>query len=438
MQNCRMFGARGFGAVSDHFGFEKLVVKNCEVEELFDLELIIGGSNQEPVSIEITTLLCLSHLPDLKCIWKGPPNLISWIHLGDIEVGNCASLKKSLFTQSIAQKLSGLRTLYVYNCEELEYIVGPKDYSLQDEEQSCSFSDTCLSLLRKIKVEDCGSLKFVFPLSVAQGLPSLEEITINGACRLEQVIGDDRTNERATDKEILFPQLRILKLQDLPCLRRMVPAGYSLSSSSVVKVKEVFIKNCSIEELFDLREEIDTLSHEKRQQMSHSSTGAHTGLLNLQKIEVEECSNLRTLFNTIVAGALPKLNLITIKNCQNLETILAMGDGHSAHDYDLVERTCMPELRQIYIEGCHKLKSVFPLSVGQKLTQLTSCRIIDCPILGEHLTPIKESTGNIATPTKGSTGNLTTYIFLILVLIFCIFLLYLAPRFLDSLLKSCT
>ena len=103
-----------------------------------------------------------------------------------------------------------------------------------------------LKRLREIKVEGCDRLKFIFPLSVAQRLPSLQEIVVKGARQLEQVIGNDEGKGQANNEESVLPYLRILKLEDLPCLSPIFPIVYGLSRLSIAKLKEVFISNWNI------------------------------------------------------------------------------------------------------------------------------------------------------------------------------------------------
>ncbi|KAJ8449981.1 hypothetical protein Cgig2_029343 [Carnegiea gigantea] len=290
---------------------------------------------------------------------------------------------------------------------EVEYITEPSDHHVEGEEESFS-AVTYLERLREIKVEGCDRLNFIFPLSVAQRLPSLEEIIVKGARQLEQVIGTDERKRRAKNEESVLPYLRILKLEDLPRLSRIFQTGYSSShepeainlkylwkgSFNPCHLQQIVVRNCpTLEYIFEPIDQKD--EHGQGSHLSCSS--ASTDLCNLSHIELRvvsirirgiedvcsvyqlhylthleiiECPDLRTLFTSTVARALKTLEQIKIKSCQSLDTIRALGEGHSVDEIDLIEPTCFSSLWQIEIEGCHKLQSVIPFSAAQKFTKL--------------------------------------------------------------------
>ena len=83
------------------------------------------------------------------------------------------------------------------------------------------FPSGSFGFLRKVEVEDCDSLKFLFSLSMARGLSRLKEITITRCKSMGEIVPQGRKEIKDGDDAVnvpLFPELRYLTLQDLPKL----------------------------------------------------------------------------------------------------------------------------------------------------------------------------------------------------------------------------
>ncbi|CBI22343.3 unnamed protein product, partial [Vitis vinifera] len=73
--------------------------------------------------------------------------------------------------------------------------------------------------LRKVEVEDCDGLKFLFSLSVARGLSRLVEIKVTRCKSMVEMVSQGRKEIKEDTVNVpLFPELRHLTLQDLPKL----------------------------------------------------------------------------------------------------------------------------------------------------------------------------------------------------------------------------
>ena len=83
------------------------------------------------------------------------------------------------------------------------------------------FPSGSFGFLRKVEVEDCDSLKFLFSLSMARGLSRLKEITMTRCKSMGEIVPQGRKEIKDGDDAVnvpLFPELRYLTLQDLPKL----------------------------------------------------------------------------------------------------------------------------------------------------------------------------------------------------------------------------
>ena len=73
--------------------------------------------------------------------------------------------------------------------------------------------------LRKVEVEDCDRLKFLFSLSVARGLSRLEETKVTRCKSMVEMVSQGRKEIKEDAVNVpLFPELRSLTLEDLPKL----------------------------------------------------------------------------------------------------------------------------------------------------------------------------------------------------------------------------
>ncbi|XP_035541833.1 probable disease resistance protein At4g27220 isoform X2 [Juglans regia] len=145
----------------------------------------------------------------------------------------------SLFPYYLIQSLKNLEILEAKYCYSLEVIFELE--GLNVEESNYIFNNlTVLGLqdlpkllhiwkkgprdikgfnnLRLLKVENCFSLKCLFTPSIAKLLVKLEEIDVGGCHEMEEIIGKESGDEEKRDHVIAFPQVKYLKLQNLPKL----------------------------------------------------------------------------------------------------------------------------------------------------------------------------------------------------------------------------
>jgi len=95
--------------------------------------------------------------------------------------------------------------------------------------------------LRIVKVEHCDKLKFVFSSSIARGLSQLEELEVS-ECRImeEIVVTEELGAVEETILKVLFPQLKLLILKELPILKRFCKG----SNIKFPSLKDLRIDHC--------------------------------------------------------------------------------------------------------------------------------------------------------------------------------------------------
>ncbi|KAL3612746.1 hypothetical protein D5086_003766, partial [Populus alba] len=96
---------------------------------------------------------------------------------------------------------------------------------------------------------------------------------------------------------------------------------------------------------------------------------------NLTTLKVRKCDRLTHVFTINIIASLVQLEVLKISNCEELEQIIAK-DNDDENDQILsgsdLQSSCFPNLCQLKIRGCNKLKSLFPVAMASGLKRLRS------------------------------------------------------------------
>ncbi|EOY12420.1 Cc-nbs-lrr resistance protein, putative [Theobroma cacao] len=192
-------------------------------------------AEQEVPPLSNLTCLELKSLPELSCIWRGPTHFVSLRLLKTMKIQWCTKVVY-LFSPILAQTLVHLEELDIQGCDSLNLIIEVEN---SDEVVSNMDSNLLWERLRSLRIARCKSLEYVFPITLAQGLPKLESLGVIDCPRLKHVFGMakkkngpeakemdmDEANE--TDRhDIELPQLKDLRLENLERLRSFCPKNY--------------------------------------------------------------------------------------------------------------------------------------------------------------------------------------------------------------------
>lgn len=84
--------------------------------------------------------------------------------------------------------------------------------------------------LIKLQFHTCGSLRNIFSVIVAKGLVQLQELDIKSCNMLEEIIvaEEDEKEDQSNKEKIVLPQLRSLRLRNLPNLKSFYNGIYAL------------------------------------------------------------------------------------------------------------------------------------------------------------------------------------------------------------------
>ncbi|MED6178066.1 hypothetical protein PIB30_104171, partial [Stylosanthes scabra] len=170
---------------------------------------------------------------ELRFIWCDPTNrqILSLQYLQYLKVDGCAKLK-SIFSVAILRSLQELTSLVIQGCNELEEIISENEELHHD--MSNTTKAVCFSKLRNLTVKNCNKLKSILSVSMLGIPPQLSYLHISDAAELVQVF-------RNTSEKIVFPNLREMKLNKLPCLVEICK-GFELLQP--MKATKIIIDQC--------------------------------------------------------------------------------------------------------------------------------------------------------------------------------------------------
>ncbi|XP_017980144.1 PREDICTED: probable disease resistance protein At4g27220 [Theobroma cacao] len=191
---------------------ETLIICDCgQLQSVFQMNGCMW-------SISNLRSLELQSLPALESIWKEPTHLVSLQNLKDVKVDGCDKLK-SIFSPCLAQSLLHLEQLKISACKKLEQVFAFAQDMAELEDRSL----LCWPKLKSLVIASCESLRYVFPITLAQGLPHLESVQIIDCPQLMHVFN---MAKEEYGHDILLPRLQSLRLEYLLNFRNFCPRNY--------------------------------------------------------------------------------------------------------------------------------------------------------------------------------------------------------------------
>ena len=110
-----------------------------------------------------------------------------------------------------SRSLPELKSLSIYDCNELEHIVLANEELVQLPNAEVYFPK-----LTHITLTHCNMLKSLFPVSMVKMLPQLSTIDISYADQFEEVFRHDGGDRTIDEMEVILPNLTEIRLRYLP------------------------------------------------------------------------------------------------------------------------------------------------------------------------------------------------------------------------------
>ncbi|WJX31162.1 hypothetical protein P8452_19622 [Trifolium repens] len=106
-------------------------------------------------------------------------------------------------------------------------------------------------------------------------------------------------------------------------------------------------------------------------------------LKNLKRITIYQCEKLEIVFSTSVSRCLSQLSILIIQECNELKHIIEEDDDDIENNAMSSKTCCFPVLKTLVVVKCNKLKSVFSMSMSKELPKLEVMSIRDADELEE-------------------------------------------------------
>ncbi|KAK4270249.1 hypothetical protein QN277_023308 [Acacia crassicarpa] len=327
----------------------KVITKNGKDEEWFwegDLIRTIKKIYADKIAFRDMELLDLSLYPELRDSWNSPIENKMFCNLKSLVVQNCDFLSDVLIPSKLRRALGNLEEIQVMDCDSLEFVF---EFDIAEEE---AISEKEASHLRKICLFNLPKLQYIWK-------PSL------GGEREEDEVQIQRQQPVSFIAKVLFPNLKQIKMRDLPELKTIWHPFLTSNCFSNLKTMEVskceklgnifplhmqrvfgsmeklMVSDCnSVQVIFEFNSEMGNVEETTpvqelmeltllRLSMLRQIWGSdpHLRFHNLQLVRVEDCNNLEYLLPFSIAMHATELEDITIKNAGRLKQIVSHKEG---------------------------------------------------------------------------------------------------------------
>ncbi|XP_071684882.1 putative disease resistance protein RGA4 [Lolium perenne] len=206
---------------------------------------------------------------------------------------------------------------------------------------------TWMSMLRtvvEIHLSGCSKLQWLFSCDTSFSFPYLEEFTLQGLQSLERWW---ELSHQEQGKEVIFPLLEKLSIIHCPKLTTL-PEATLLGESYGIMARSAF------PELKELC--LDDLGSFERWEAIEGNQSGYIIFPRLEKLEISSCRVLTAFPEARPGGdygmarsAFPALKVLSLNYLQNFESSDAV-DGSQKED------AMFPQLQELYIVGCVKMK----------------------------------------------------------------------------------
>ncbi|KAI9161014.1 hypothetical protein LWI28_013620 [Acer negundo] len=265
-------------------------------------------------------------------------------------------------------KIRGCRVQMLFQLEGLEQVLSLPSLKVIELEYLPKLECLCkgpkhlLSMqnLKRLAVNNCCRLRYMFSTTLARNLLQLEELVIRCCGELEQILVEDDAEHNQTllkdhpQRPLLFPNLLRVDIFSCDKLKCLFPV--------------------SIAHLLSLQN-LTTLELDNCHRLTHLFSSTLTrNLLQLERIDIVDCGELEQIIvedytkDHVQFGLFPNLSYISVKRCAKLKTLLPFS----------IARRGLRKLKNIYIQTAFQLEELF----GHKdEAGMTSDRKIELPLL---------------------------------------------------------
>ncbi|XP_028800061.1 disease resistance protein At4g27190-like [Neltuma alba] len=227
------------GICSKRYHLRGPSIKTIECEDCPNLELQSHQRNEEHESLATIERIGL-HNCGVESIslykTRVEEQYPTFQSLKELALANHARLK-FVFSAHMCQSLPELTSVTISRCEELEAIFSENE----ETQKNPPNAESCLPKLKTLEVSECNKLKFILSFMIGPTvsmLPQLSTLAISNSSEMEEIFKCPNIEDHhidSSEKEITFPNMKYLKLENLPRLVN-VCQGFKLQTGEFCTV----------------------------------------------------------------------------------------------------------------------------------------------------------------------------------------------------------
>ncbi|TYI57723.1 hypothetical protein E1A91_D11G301400v1 [Gossypium mustelinum] len=298
-------------------------------------------------------------------------------NLTSLAIEGCGNLKH-LFSPSITRCLLRLKSFEIIDCKCIREIIVPDEVKEKEKETETK---------EKVKEEEKEEIdKILFPQ--LNSLKMINLVNLVGFC--------------SESCFLEFPSLKLLEIENCPRLKEFMHKPQSTDITTVIGTLEINKENdhhLGEQALFNAK-----VAFPKLEKLKISRLGTvkiwhgqlHTDSFSkLKEMKVGYCNDILTIFPSIKEWNFQGLETLIVFNCNSLQHIFESSDikvgtqlrrlyishlpklEHVCNE-DSQSNLTFENIRNVYIQDCWCLKSLFPASVAKGLKQLVDLTIDSC------------------------------------------------------------
>ncbi|TYH51585.1 hypothetical protein ES332_D10G286100v1 [Gossypium tomentosum] len=387
-------------------------IKDCE--GLRDIILT------EKIEEQRKDVICLPRLNSLRIV--GLRNLIFFCSgnyniefplLKKLKIEGCPKLKEFI-SQTSTQ--SGMHTLFngkvAFPTLEKMTINKLRNVKMMFHN---NFAPGSFQNLREIRVEGCGNLKNLFPVSIAKDLPQLEDFCITN-CGVEEIVSKGEGVEEQPVR-FEFPQVSSLEVTSLKELKCFYEGQHTILWPLLKKLKtdcSALLKIVASEHLRLIQgNEQPVLLVEEDEfydgyKLDISDTIPKSieiwirnpqeilGFKNLGSLHFYKCSSLKYIFTSSMLLSLNQLEVIKVKECSSMEQVV--------REEAMTDKFTFLALFSIRIELCSNLTNFYLGSQALEFPELFRIAIVECPKMTTFSSSVSRGSGDASENVVGEGG----------------------------------
>ncbi|XWS08214.1 hypothetical protein CRYUN_Cryun41cG0060500 [Craigia yunnanensis] len=255
-----------------------------------------------------------------------------------------------LFTAPLAQSLVHLEVLEICHCDSLEHVIMEEAENEDEKVSNVEGYSMSWPKLKTLKIINCKSLKFVFPITLAQGLPAPKGFLQNQAPLLSNLTSLELKSLpelkwiwKGPSHYVCLQNLKVAEISRCDRLKYLFSPSFA---QTLVLLEQLKIVYC-----YGLKHIITT---ELEINDNIESDGGHLTpplFPKLKTLEISDCPSLKYIFRIPSAQVLPQLKSVSITNSPQLKHVFTVAKVNNGVDCAIA----LPRLQDLQLQNLKAL-----------------------------------------------------------------------------------